>query len=97
MASLGTYLSTHNLGDVRVVAVEVDDPAGAAGAEAVAKADGLHIPLWLDPANNFSAAFSAVGVPTAALVSSDGTLAGTFPGAIDLSSTSIQAELRGVR
>ena len=97
MADLGRYLGTHSTGRVRVIAVEVDDPAGASGAKQVAESDGLSIPMWVDEPNAFSTAFSTLGVPTAAIVSSDGTLYRTFPGALELSNASIQAALNKVR
>lgn len=97
MADLGSSLAQHSTGRVKVVAVEVDDPAGAPGAEQVAQEDGLSIEMWIDESNAFASSFGTLGVPTAALISSDGTLYKTFPGAVELSQPSLAAAMRKVR
>ncbi len=82
---------------VTIVAVNLD--AGDVGAEIDAKiADhDLTTTLWRDRRNDFERAFGALGVPTTVVLGADGSVAGVFPGAVDLGAPDVLEALARAR
>lgn len=97
LARLQAFATSDEADGVAIVAVNLD--AASVDDEIAAKIErhGLTVTQWRDRRNEFRRTFSAIGVPTTVLLDADGTMAGTFPGAIDFADEELVAALDQVR
>lgn len=97
LAGLQEFATSDEADGITIVAVNLD--AASVDDEIAAKIEQhqLAVPQWRDRRNDFKRTFKAIGVPTTVLIDADGTVAGTFPGAIDFDNNEFVAALEEVR
>ncbi len=97
LAGLQEFAASPAADGVQVVAVNID--AAEVDDEIAAKVErhGLTVQLWRDRQNRFRSAFGALGVPTTVVLDADGTVVGTFPGAVDFDADEVLAALDRAR
>jgi thiol-disulfide isomerase/thioredoxin len=97
LAGLAAFAESPAADGIEIVAVNLD--AGNVDDEILAKIErhALTVTLWRDKRNEFKRSFSALGVPTTVLLAADGSVAGTFPGAVDFEDEEVLAALAEVR
>lgn len=97
LAGLQEFASSPEAEGIEIVAVNLD--AGSVDDEIDAKIErhGLTTRLWRDRRNDYKRTFGALGVPTTVLLADDGSLIGTFPGAIDFEERRILEALERAR
>lgn len=97
LSGIQAFADSRQARDITVVAVNLD--AGDVAGEIDAKiADhGLTTIVWRDRHNDFARAFGALGVPTTVVLGADGSVAGIFPGAVDLGAADVVDALERAR
>jgi peroxiredoxin len=97
LAGLQAFAASPQADGLSIVAVNLD--AADVGDEIDAKIErhGLTVALWRDRHNDFKRAFRALGVPTTVVLAADGTVVGTFPGAVDFDDEDVLAALDDAR
>lgn len=97
LAGLQAFAGSAAARGVTVVAVNLDASDVAAAIDEKLADHQLTTLVWRDRRNDFERAFGALGVPTTVILAADGSVAGTFPGAVDLARADVRAALVSAR
>lgn len=97
LAGLAAFAGSPQADGLEIVAVNLDAADVEDEIDAKLAEHGVTTRLWRDRRNEFRTAFGALGVPTTVLLDADGTVAGTFPGAVDFDDAEILEAIDAVR
>lgn len=97
LAGLAAFAASPAADGLEIVAVNLDAADVEDEIDAKLAEHGVTTRLWRDRRNEFRSAFGAIGVPTTVLLDAHGSVAGTFPGAVDFDDAEILEAIDAVR
>lgn len=97
LSGLQAFAQSPDADGIEIVAVNLDAADVTAEIDAKIADHGLTTLLWRDRRNEFKRVFGALGVPTTVLLDAAGSVAGTFPGAVDFEDDEVLEAIDDVR